>query len=323
MLGVLDSDAAAQQRGIGAAFIGRQPLIFMLGSLVAAARDGRGRAAVLTGEAGSGKSSLCHKVAREGAVDFRVVKVSGFSFPPQPPYAGVVECVLGCLPPAPAAPEIIRAWLTILSAEAPRQADALRPLLLNTERFDDPAWLALSYSERQARIEAAVIYVLRRAAAERPILLFIDDLQWIDDASAGVIAALVRQIGDARILVLANARTGGVPASVRDADPTLITLDTFTKDETAYHFLEDNLAHGLATEEPKLRLFQLTGGNVFFLEEAVKVLQSGPLDGQLSQLTVSSKVQDLLTMRVDHLPARSKNALQAAAVLGMEMECRT
>ncbi len=319
LLSVAQIDAAERRPGIGSAFIGRESILFMLGSFAVAAREHRGRAVVVVGEAGSGKSRLCEKVTREIGTDFLLIRLFGVSSPPQPPYAGVVKALFDCIGTGSTGPDVVREWLAALNIVAPDHTDALRSLLISTEHFDSPAWRLLSYKERQVRIEAAFVYVLRRAAADRPILLLIDDLQWIDDASVDVFAVLSQRVGDTRILVLANARTGAVPASMRDAGPMLIQLDTFTKDET-YSYLENNLARGTATEFVKRRLFELTGGNVFFLEQAIKAFPNRPLDGQLRNGTISLQVQDLLAMRIDHLPTRSKTALQAAAVLGMEME---
>jgi tetratricopeptide (TPR) repeat protein len=107
---------------------------------------------------------------------------------------------------------------------------------------------------------------------------------------------------------------------MRDAEPTLIALDAFTEDETGL-FLDTVLAPAPVAQATKRHLFRLTGGNAFFLEEVVKALRSGgPLDGELPEMKIPGTVQDLLTMRIDHLPARSKATLQAAAVLGMELE---
>ncbi len=319
LLGVPDHRAAASPRGIGASFIGREGMLGLLDSLAVAAREGRGHAAVVVGEPGSGKSRLCREFLGGVTADFHIVQTAGHPFLPQPPYHGVAECLRAGLPPGATSQADIRAWLETLSLDAPEHAQALLPLLAS-EVVADPAWAMLSYRERQARIVAAVVHILRRAASERPVLVFIDDLQWTDVTTADVIGALARRIADAPILLLANARAGGVPAGVRDAAPTLIELDSFTEEETG-RFLDAVPATAPVGRDMKRRLFQLTGGNPFFLEEVVKALHgAGSLDGALPELAIPGTVQDLLSMRIDRLSARSKATLQAAAVLGMEME---
>jgi class 3 adenylate cyclase/tetratricopeptide (TPR) repeat protein len=316
---VLGGSAARANRGFGASFIGRDAALALLGSLATAARDGNGHVAVVVGEPGSGKSRLCRELLGREASDFHVLQTGGLSFLPQPPYASAVHILRACLPVGASTEAEICAWLEVVSPEAPLHARALLPLLALGGRAD-PAWATLSYQQRQARTEAAIIHVLRRAAMGRPVLVFIDDLQWIDDATCGVIVGLARQIADSRILVLANARTGGVPPGLRDVKPMMIALDTFSEEET-HRFLDAVLSPGPVSREAKRRLFRLTGGNAFFLEEVAKALHGGDVAGdEQPDMEIPGTVQDLVTMRIDCLPARSKAALQAAAVLGVELD---
>ena len=53
----------------------------------------------------------------------------------------------------------------------------------------------------------AVLSLLRRAAQERPVVIFIDDAQWVDDASAAALGFALRRLDDASVAVVATVRT--------------------------------------------------------------------------------------------------------------------
>ena len=58
----------------------------------------------------------------------------------------------------------------------------------------------------QARIFEQYTAVLRALSHERPLVLVLDDLQWIDESSASLLFHLARRIGGSRILVIASFR---------------------------------------------------------------------------------------------------------------------
>jgi class 3 adenylate cyclase/tetratricopeptide (TPR) repeat protein len=327
LLDVLDRVATTPRYAIDTPFVGREPVLTTLKAFGQEACNGYGRVVVVGGMAGSGKSRLCLEFLRCATADFDLIHTAGAPFLPQPPYGGVAHCLRSRVPSRVKTPTEIGAWLLTILSEAPAHAQALLPLL-TSDGLVDPAWKTLSYRERQSRTIAAVVHLLSRMASERPILVFIDDLQWIDHASRELVAALPQQLADSRVLVLATMRIEGALPFPLDAAMTLVQLDPFTEMETG-DFLDTIFAPNFVAQETKAYLYQLTGGNALFLEEVVKALRGrGAFSGGETVPAAShdlrpilpDTVQDLLTMRIDNLPARSKRGLQAAAVLGMEME---
>ena len=69
-------------------------------------------------------------------------------------------------------------------------------------------------SPDQRTLSVAVAGLLRRLAAERPVLIAIDDAQWLDESTASILAYALRRLGDQPIGLLATVRTGAEsPAS--------------------------------------------------------------------------------------------------------------
>ena len=75
-------------------------------------------------------------------------------------------------------------------------------------------------------IGMAALSVLRRMAQERPIVVFIDDAQWVDQASAAALGFALRRLSDATVKVVATVRTG-------EGESTASFLDSLRRDPGA------------------------------------------------------------------------------------------
>jgi DNA-binding CsgD family transcriptional regulator len=151
---------------------------------------GTGGAKTLVGEAGTGKSTLLGTVAsRAGRAGTHVVRVAGVEAQPDLPWAAVAEI---CLP-----------FESGLDRVGSVRARALR------------CALAIEASEGPIdglAVALGMLGLLGDAGAERPILLVIDDLQWIDAESRAVLGFLGRRLGDDPVALVAASRTADVVA---------------------------------------------------------------------------------------------------------------
>ena len=64
-------------------------------------------------------------------------------------------------------------------------------------------------------VSAGALGLLRRASEESPVLLAVDDLQWLDPATAGTLAFALRRLGETPVLLLATTRTEEARADAR------------------------------------------------------------------------------------------------------------
>ncbi|GLZ01965.1 LuxR family transcriptional regulator [Actinoplanes sp. NBRC 103695] len=138
---------------------GRRDETGRVDELIHAARDGRGGALVLLGEAGIGKSTLLGH-ARSAAAGFRVVEASGAEFEIELPYAGLHQLCVPLTRTFPVAPDLFQAGLKTL--ELLVYAARERPLLC---LIDDAHWLDTA-SRR------AMAFAARRIAAEPIVMIF-------------------------------------------------------------------------------------------------------------------------------------------------------
>ena len=108
-----------------------------------------------------------------------------------------------------------------------------------------------------------------------PLLLVLEDLQWMDPRTAAILASVLRRIGDAPVLVIATFRTGATPpgSPVAQAvasfirEPAVSELRLGTLSPAAVAALAAALGGG---DGDAAALYERTGGVPFFVEEVVR-----------------------------------------------------
>jgi DNA-binding CsgD family transcriptional regulator len=120
-------------------------------------------------------------------------------------------------------------------------------------------------------IGLALLDVLRALAAQGPVLLALDDVQWLDVSSAAVLSVAVRRLGDEPVAVLGTMRTEAgavVPEALARMPLERLTLEPL--DLAAVHrLLRDRLA--LELPRPQLaRIHRAAGGNPYFALELAR-----------------------------------------------------
>ena len=244
------------------------------------------RALVLEGEAGAGKTTLW-QAAVDGAGG-RVWATRPLETETKLAYAGVgdlldgVQDMLGELPVP--------------------QAHALRAALL-LESAD-----AGVVDER-----AVALGFLGLLVSEAPVLLAVDDLQWLDRQSARVLAFAAHRIGDTPVAFLLalraeeRSRLSFVPERVL---PSYTNLPVRGLDlESIHRLLRDRL--GLVLPRPSLRaVHETAAGNPFFALELARVAQR-PRETR----PVPPTLRELVGARIAELPAEARHALLVASSL--------
>ncbi|MGH3717176.1 MAG: AAA family ATPase, partial [Micromonosporaceae bacterium] len=168
----------------------------------------------------------------------------------------------------------------------------------------------------QLAVRLAVLELIRVLAAQRPILIVLDDVQWVDPPSAEVLAFAARRLPGDRVRVLAAER-------VEDgAEPTRQPLCPQPLHELVLEALpESDLAELLRTRlgsgYPRgmlRRVYAASGGNPFFaLELARSLARRGRSLGPADPLPVPDRLRTLLAERLSALDDRVRHALLLVA----------
>jgi DNA-binding CsgD family transcriptional regulator/tetratricopeptide (TPR) repeat protein len=182
---------------------------------------------------------------------------------------------------------------------------------------------------REARFELfrAATELLRQAAALRPLVLVIDDLQWADAASLELTQFVARALRDARVLLIVAYRQHEVGRDTLLAD----TLASLTRERghlrLALHGLSRSevssyVAHSMQTVPGQSltdAVYDATGGNALFMREVVRLLLAEDTSDRSDvSLLVPESVRDLVRQRVRGLTSDCRDQLGIASVIGRE-----
>jgi DNA-binding CsgD family transcriptional regulator len=193
------------------------------------------------------------------------------------------------------------------------QRRALEQALVLSEAGDDPAGARA--------VALGFLGVLRSFAEEGPVLVAVDDTQWLDGPTAGVLEFAARRLRDEPVgLLLARRSTEdelpplGLARAFPEERAPRIRLGPLSLAEL-HELLFGRL--GLDLPRPTLRrLREASGGNPFFaLEIGRALVRSGsdPVPG--GALPVPETLRELVRGRLAPLPARTREALLAASAL--------
>jgi class 3 adenylate cyclase len=170
--------------------------------------------------------------------------------------------------------------------------------------------------DREARAEEELRRSWRRfvglLAAERPLVIGIDDAHWADDGLLDLVEEVVFGLGEAPLLLLCTSRPELLERrpDFGRAIGNVSQIELRPLDPEATRALAEQL---LPAESKSLaaEVAAASGGNPFFAEEVSCALREGNGDGALPDT-----VQATIAGRIDLLPANEKRVLQHAAVLG-------
>ncbi|MBX7495107.1 AAA family ATPase [Qipengyuania sp. 6B39] len=285
----------------------------------------------VVGDAGSGKSRLCFEFMTscraQGVLvaEGRATSASGIS--PYAPIVGLFHSLFGVLPDE--TPEEkrrkITAWIEALDPDLVNEL----PSLFAFMRVSDPAVppLPMDAGTLQRRVLAIFRHALAKLGRESSIVVYLEDLHWLDDASGQFLERLLDAEDIAPVLVLASYRPEFEArwlGSSRCRQLALRPLGSGAIDA----LLSDLLGMDESVAALGAKLQDASGGNPFFLEEIVRSLaQAGQLTGErgayvfagsVDAIEIPGTVRALLTMRIARLPEMQRRLLQIAAIAGKQ-----
>ena len=160
-------------------------------------------------------------------------------------------------------------------------------------------------------VAVAFTNALRALSADAPLLLAVDDAQWIDATSRAALAFAFRRLADEPIGLLATARVEPAtnvddllagPAHAERRDLAALTVDELNA------LVRDRAGRSLR-RPTLLRLHELSSGNPYFALELVRGMTNG------DELTVPVELAALLRRRLSALSPATQDVLLAAAAL--------
>jgi DNA-binding NarL/FixJ family response regulator len=294
--------------------VGRATELARLAAAVERAEEGSGGIVLLCGEAGIGKSRLAEAATAGAAVVLRGAATEGSAVP----YGPIVDALRSRLRSDPQA----------LSECGP----LLPHLALLLPELGEPA----ATTER-ATIFEAVRCALAHLAAEQGLTIVLDDLQWSDETTLELLAALAEPLRQMPVLVVGAYRSDGLPRGHRlrwlrnelrrGGGLEELSLDPLDRDVIA------ELLEALLPEAPSPALVRAvhdrTMGSPFFVEELIAALRlrgalrPSPRGLELADeddVPLPDTVREAVLVATSALSAEARAAAEAAAVAGQQLD---
>ena len=291
-----------------------------LHALLAQVEEGRGQVVGVVGEPGLGKSRLVYEF-RRSLGRRRLTYLSGrcLSYGSTTPYLPVLDLLRHyCGITDTDGSEDITAKIHRGLQEVEMAPETWAPVLLHLLGLQEgtDALAALSLEARKARTLTTLTQMCLNGSRQRPLILEIEDLHWIDASSEECLAALVERMAGAPLLVLVTYRPGYRPAWIDRSYVTQVALQPLTSQDSLR--VVQAVIPTAALSTPLVpHLLTKADGNPFFLEELARTVVEQGTDAPSP--TVPDTVQAVLLARIDRLPATAKRLLQTAAVIGKDV----
>ncbi|MGJ5178754.1 adenylate/guanylate cyclase domain-containing protein [Bradyrhizobium oligotrophicum] len=310
------------------------PLIGRNAQLAVLAREldnvlaARGAVVGIVGEAGIGKSRLCFEFAehcrRQG---IRVYEARVLAHGRVTPFQPVLELLRDFFGIRPKEPVETSRQRVVERLEAIGIPDTALVLLLDFMGLADPTRAALRLDPGVFKTRLLQVFktLFRSAPADSAMVILIEDLHWIDEASEEFVEALAEATIGTKTLLVVNYRPGFAAFFMQQAPFHELHIVPLASPEAR------ELLRGVFGDDPSLEalagdIVERAQGNPFFLEElASAVSESGGFEGErgayrlkggISPIPLPPTVHAVVAARIDRLSEAAKNVLETAAVIG-------
>ena len=304
-------------------FIGRERELGTLMSLLGKAEAGEGQIVGIVGESGVGKSRLFHEFrARLAARSLTCLEGRCLSYGSSIPYLPVLDVLRqNCGITETDSPETIAQKVEWSLREVDMDPAEVAPYLLHLLGIKEGTGSLASLSPEvvQARSFDALRQMMFKGSRRRPLVILVEDLQWIDRTSEAYAASLAESIASSRVLMVLTYRPGYQISWMEKSYSTQLALHHLSPDESL-EVVRSVLAPRRPTDAVSRLILAKGEGNPLFLEELARAaaerrsLEPGA--------PLPETIQDVLSARIDGLGEARKRLLQDAAVLGREVSLR-
>jgi transcriptional regulator with AAA-type ATPase domain/tetratricopeptide (TPR) repeat protein len=300
------------------AFVGRRHELELLHSRLQAAVRGRGQVVGIVGEAGIGKSRLLFEF-RQALTQQPCVYLPSHCAPygASMPYLPVIDLLRNlCGIVDGDAPESAVGKITGAVASVGMEADTASYLLhlLEIDRAAGATTAGMSPDVVKVRTFDALRQLTLRRSRTTPLIVVVEDLQWIDKTSEEYLTAFIDGVPAAAVLTIVTYRPGYRPPWLDKSYATQVALQPLAPEESR-QVVESMLGRDDVPPAIFDAVVAKAEGNPFFLEELTRGLR----DQEPATVTVPDTIQEVLLGRIDRLDPEDKRLLHVAAVIGRDV----
>ena len=325
---------------------GRNQEINLLKEALQSVKQGGTDIVFVSGEAGIGKSTLIKELRPAYSGEAYFVSGKYEQFKRNKAYNGILQAVQHFVRQIQNESSAnIASWKTHLTTALGNNGPILTSLVPSIGRLlelptESTTLTSLNPNQLHLLFEQLIKAI---ATPARPLIIFLDDLQWIDSASLDLIQYLILNASIKNTLFIATYRD----KEIHTAHPLKTTIDALKNSDLPVHFINLHamadeavnqwLANTFTLEPDKTTdltnlIYQKTGGNPFFVKLFLQTLYEESIlffDDQHGwqwnlqrgkQLQVTDNVVNLMIQRVNSLPAETQAILCLASCIGNQFD---
>jgi class 3 adenylate cyclase/tetratricopeptide (TPR) repeat protein len=303
----------ATRRGELTPMVGREDELARIVGRWERVEAGQGQVVVISGDAGIGKSRLLAAVKRYLSVGPRWFEVRGSLYHQASELRPVLDLLEHRVLEGATGSDArlrLKQQLDDAGLDGEQAVRLLGPLLalpqLPTEQINP----LLPDEQRRGIIDALVKWVWR-LAADAPIVIALEDLQWFDPTSMELLLTLMANLAGRQVLIITTCRSPFQPAWSAQPNELRLGLDPLTRADAQR--LVESIAEQHAPPAAVMReLLEKSDGVPLYLEEVTRMF----LDAPAAMATVPDTLRELLAARLDRLPERALETVRLGAVIG-------
>lgn len=309
----------------------------------------KGNVTFITGEAGSGKTVLAEHFTTKVSKKYSEIRLAytqcnaltGESDPFFPFFALLDELVImekkkGTNRFFKFIEEVGSDWMQAIPVVGGFISAGLKTLLWSRKEFSSHSSFITSENIDQNTIFQQYIKMLQNISELNPLLLVIDDLQWCDSSSCGLLFHLARDIENYPIFVIGTYRLSEIEATAHPMKQIRTEMDRYKicNEISLSQLSKVNLIEYLNLEFPDNQfetsfidfLNDKTDGNPLFIVEVINLLKERKVIMQennlwkliqnINDIDIPTSVAGVINKRIDLLKEESKRTLRYASVQG-------
>ena len=326
--------SAAVAKGLSK-FVGRKKEIEALQEAFEKARSGKSQVVGIVGEAGVGKSRLLLELKNVlSKSEYTYLEGHCLHYGASTPYLPILGALRSYIGIKEGEQEsVIKARMQEKILGLDKNLKSTIPPLqeMLALKVEDEYYIRLEPKQKRERIFEAIRDLLIRAAQQKPLILAIEDLHWIDKTTEDFLNYLIGWLAKARIFLILLYRpeythTWGSKSYYFKIGVDQLSIDTST--DLVKSILDD----GELVPELKELILSRTSGNPLFVEELTHtLLENGSIQKRDNQYVLSSTfsdikvpdtIQGIISARIDRLEDSLKRIMQVASVIGREFAYR-
>jgi tetratricopeptide (TPR) repeat protein len=323
--------------------VGREHELLELQSFFKSALEGKGTTVFVSGEAGSGKTKLVTDFLNSANQKESITTLTGWCLCDAGiPYFPFIEAFSAYYSKLNKTSLKASSDLSIVE-EKPTVDEELevntwlkgpvRTGLSGTIEISPETWKDLTF--------AAIKKALSSISANKPAVLFLDDIQWADSASLALLQYISRTIMDQRVLILATFRSDdlkvdneGRPHPLTEALRQMGRASLVREvklsglSQTDVGLLAEHMVGGAVQSSLAQKLETESQGNPLFVVESLRMLSEknslvfnrDKWCLSTDEVGIPNKIKDIILHRVSRLKPNQKKVLEVASVIGSKFD---